>query len=141
MVGGNNASSMATLFVDPSWASAGSSVLSEKGRAFKHRVDVQALHFPSWLANNTVAKARRRRRAGPVILKMDVEGAEYGILRELVGSGLMCSRIHAFVIEWHRKKLDNTSSVPSAVDATLEWLLADPGVECEEWLAKSSRRV
>ena len=48
---------------------------------------------------------------------------EYEILRELLVSGLLCDRVDALVVEWHRRKFDNSSSVPAAADEALEWLM------------------
>lgn len=53
--------------------------------------------------------------------------SQYEILRELVSSGLACSRLDHLFIEWHRKdKLTGNTTVPYEADGMLEWLLATP---------------
>ena len=86
-------------------------------------LSVPSIRFNAWLVNHT--RPKRHRRHGPVVLKMDIEGAEYSIMQGLVGSGLMCSHVDAFVVEWHREKI-NSTSLPLGIDATLEWILTAP---------------
>ena len=40
-------------------------------------------------------------RAARVVLKVDVEGYEFHLLRSLVSSGVLCRRVSDLLIEWH----------------------------------------
>ena len=120
-----------TLYVDPRLNAGSATIVSEKMNIPKHarREVVPTLDLPRWLANHTRAKVRRRVIGGmlpPVILKMDIEGAEYSIMRELVSSGFMCHNVDVLVVEWHRGKLNASLAVPPEVDTTLQWLLSAP---------------
>ena len=120
-----------TLYVDPRLTAGSATIVREKMNIPKHarRDVVSTLDLPRWLANHTRAKAQRRFTGGmmtPVILKMDIEGAEYSIMRELVSSGFMCHNVDVLVVEWHRGKLNASLAVPLEVDTTLQWLLSTP---------------
>lgn len=58
---------------------------------------VQTIDLSSWLFRNT-------RRFDYVILKLDVEGAEYGILEKMIRHGTIRRIKHLFV-EWHWNKI------------------------------------
>lgn len=38
---------------------------------------------------------------GPLALKLDVEGAEAKVLRNMLLSGVLCRRVHNSRVEWH----------------------------------------
>ena len=58
---------------------------------------VEALDFPSWIAQNL-------QKSQYVILKMDIEGAEYTVLQSMLTSGSM-EFINELYIEFHHHKL------------------------------------
>lgn len=58
----------------------GDSIFASRGQ---EAIDVPALRLSRFIADNGIDLANR-----PVILRMNVEGAEYGILKDLVESGL-----------------------------------------------------
>jgi len=64
--------------------------------------------------------------AAEVVVKMDVEGSEYDILRSLIPSGIAC-RIDTLIIEYHFRKLVK-GSIPAGVNEVFEWLLN--GLNC-----------
>mmetsp|Transcript_7101 Transcript_7101/g.8194 ORF Transcript_7101/g.8194 Transcript_7101/m.8194 type:complete len:355 (+) Transcript_7101:310-1374(+) len=63
-----------------------------------------------------------------IVVKMDIEGAEYKVLPALLTSGQIC-KIDYLIIEWHSHKLG--SYLPENVDANLEWLLSEPPCSVE----------
>jgi len=48
----------------------------------------------------------RSRRARRISLKLDVEGSEFELLRDLLVSGTLCERVDEFWIEWHGGRVD-----------------------------------
>lgn len=56
---------------------------------------------------------------GPIALKLDVEGSEYTILRDLLLSGLLCERVHNLFVEWQ----DPPRNLPAAIQASTRWML------------------
>ena len=84
------------LFVDPSRLSEGSSIAHGKGRKVTL---VKAINLHEWLISKFV------RRALPLVIRIDVEGFEYMLLRSLLSSGTASHfpphSIH-LAVEWHR---------------------------------------
>ena len=66
-------------------------------RALGHNYTVQAIDFERFAADVM-------RGADLVVLKLDVEGAEYTLLPRLLMSGLLC-RVHFLQVEWHLQSL------------------------------------
>ena len=73
-----------------------------------------------------VAVARHRGRAAPyrvkTALKIDVEGFELDLLRELLSSGVLCERVDDLYVEWHA---EDASAGPEAAARrdVLQWML------------------
>ena len=59
---------------------------------------------------------------GRVALKLDVEGSEYDILRDLLMSGVLCTRVETLWIEFHSTR-DGTLGTPERVDEVFRWML------------------
>lgn len=58
----------------------------------------------------------------PISLKLDVEGSEYAILRDLMMSGVMCKHVENLWVEFHTAK-DATVGTPTRVDEVFKWML------------------
>ena len=56
-----------------------------------------------------------------IVVKMDIEGGEYDVLRSLIPSGLACS-INLLLIEYHSHKLAK-GTVPTGIDEIMNWIL------------------
>ena len=61
-------------------------------------------------------------RGGPIALKLDVEGSEYDILRDLLMSGVLCKRVETLWVEFHSTR-DGTVGTPARVDGVFRWML------------------
>ena len=61
-------------------------------------------------------------RGGPIALKLDVEGSEYDILRDLLMSGVLCKRVQTLWVEFHGAQ-DATRGTPAHIDAVFKWML------------------
>lgn len=76
-----------------------STLLTDKKHVPNWRVDysraetVRTVDFAQWLAANT-------KPGDKIIVKMDIEGAEYDVLEKLIRSGLL-RRIRKLKVEWH----------------------------------------
>lgn len=57
-----------------------------------------------------------------LVVKMDIEGGEYNVLRSIIPSGLACS-INLLIIEYHDHKL-RKGTVPTGINNVAEWLLS-----------------
>jgi len=57
------------------------------------KVKVESVDFSSWLMNNTAS-------TDDIIIKMDIEGAEYDILDKMFVDGTI-NRVNIIIIEWH----------------------------------------
>ena len=62
-----------------------------------------------------------------VVVKMDIEGAEYDVLRSLFSTGMAC-RIDVLMIEFHLHKLKK-AQVPAGANEVIEWILK--GNKCD----------
>ena len=56
-----------------------------------------------------------------LVVKMDIEGGEYDVLRSMIPSGLVCS-INVLIIEYHDHKL-RKGAVPAGINGVIEWIL------------------
>ena len=63
-----------------------------------NQVTVRTVNAVSWL---------RSRTAKTIALKIDVEGSEFTMLRELIGSGVLCDRVEDLWIEWHQGRVNH----------------------------------
>eukprot|EP00959_Pyramimonas_sp_CCMP1952_P211709 4430387-Pyramimonas_sp.AAC.1 len=52
---------------------------------------------------------------------MDIEGAEYELVRHLLVSGSL-SKINVLIIEWHSRKMPQ-AQLPSSIDDAMEWMI------------------
>jgi len=57
------------------------------------KVIVQCIDFPRWFSENTA-------EGDDIVLKMDIEGAEYRVIPEMLNRGLF-KRIRKAYMEWH----------------------------------------
>ena len=58
----------------------------------------------------------------PIALKLDVEGSEYDILRDLMMSGVLCRRVETLWVEFHAAE-GATKGTPTRVDEVFKWML------------------
>jgi len=74
-----------------------SSLLSGKITAPVRRVDtVECIDFSHWLRENCTLRDR-------IVLKMDIEGAEYAVLEKMMDDGTI-KMIDRLLIEWHGER-------------------------------------
>ena len=64
----------------------------------------------------------------PIVLKMDIEGAEFKILPHLLVNGHICTVVSHLFIEWHFDIMKN-SLVPENMHENLSYLLTTCGVD------------
>lgn len=80
----------------------GSSVLKEKGGRSKldkaHPIKVKAIDFSQWIKSNFD-------RDDFIVLKLDIEGAEYQVLRKMADEGTIYY-IKDLYVDWHARKLE-----------------------------------
>jgi len=89
------------------------------GKLEKRRVEVPSIDFAAWLADNTQPQDF-------VILKLDVEGAEYPILDHLLAKDV-AQRIDILFVEFHNAWVD----IPKTRDEALIRQLKERGVRIE----------
>jgi hypothetical protein len=101
----------------PSW---GSSVMSGFGPIAKQgnttSVQVKSIDFGRFvleMLNDQIAP-------GKVIVRMDIEGSEYILLRRFMD--VVCKYVDFLEVEWHARHL---SPPPYCVESTLKWMLSD----------------
>lgn len=56
-----------------------------------------------------------------IVIKMDIEGGEYDVLRTLILSGVACN-LKVLIIEYHLHKLQE-GTVPEGANEVIEWML------------------
>lgn len=82
-------------------------------------------------------------RGGPIAFKLDVEGSEYDILRDLLMSGVLCTRVQTLWVEFHGAQ-DATKGTPAHIDAVFKWMLETHNESTRElqqaWLPYPSAR-
>ena len=81
------------------------------------------------------------RRGVPIALKLDVEGSEYDILRDLLMSGVLCRHVENLWVEFHPTR-DATVGTPASVDEVFKWMLQTHNVSTQThaWLPYKSAR-
>jgi Methyltransferase FkbM domain len=84
------------------------------------RIAVRSMDFSTWLTNTLQARSDE---SGHVLIRMDIEGSEFAILRDLVDDGILCRSVNKLVIEWHAKHFQPQ---PYCVQAMYEWMLSNP---------------
>lgn len=70
---------------------------------YEHPVEVEAIDFDKWLQ-----KELQPSEQDYIILKMDIEGAEYDVLEKLIESGNI-NFISELIVEFHHQMIDNIS--------------------------------
>ena len=81
----------------------GSSLIKEKSTGFidtKNPLRVESIDLSSWIKNNYNLNDF-------IILKMDIEGAEYKVLKKMIDEETI-NYINQLLIEWHWKKIGIT---------------------------------
>mmetsp|Transcript_6398 Transcript_6398/g.19077 ORF Transcript_6398/g.19077 Transcript_6398/m.19077 type:complete len:300 (+) Transcript_6398:552-1451(+) len=87
----------------------------------KREAIVKAADFTSILQ---VLSLRRK----PIMIKMDIEGAEFKIIPHLLVNGHICTVVSHLFIEWHLDVMKN-SLVPENMHENLSYLLTTCGVD------------
>lgn len=88
------------FYLDKDPLKAGSTLIKSKKSAIldkKNPIKVEALDFSRWLKDNLS-------KDDHIILKMDIEGAEYKVLNKMIGDNTF-SYIDELWIEWHQRKV------------------------------------
>lgn len=70
---------------------------------YEHPVAVEAIDFEQWFRNQLQPSENDY-----IILKMDIEGAEYSVLSKLIESGSI-NFISELIVEFHHQMIDNIS--------------------------------
>jgi FkbM family methyltransferase len=65
---------------------------------YSHPLEVDAINFPSWVMSTFTDKDF-------IILKLDIEGAEYEVLTKMLMNGSL-DKVNLLFIEWHVEKID-----------------------------------
>jgi len=97
----------------------GSSILSEKKTGYlriRTPIEVPCIDFAEWLFCTA-------REAEYVVIKMNIEGAEYAVLNRMMGRGAL-ELVNELFIELHGEKV----GVPPEADAALVQKLAQAGL-------------
>ena len=99
--------------------SEGSSVFGNKksGGITKRSVHVESVDFSAWIRQNFVAEDR-------VMVKLDIEGAEYPVLDKMLEEGTV-DLIDRLYVEFHNQKID----VVQSRDEELSRRLRERGIE------------
>ena len=139
---------MAPFRLDSAAGAVGSSLLlsksSHKGDGSTH-ADMTMVRTIDGLAH------LRAVRPGPVALKVDVEGMEHLVLRDLLLSGVLCERVSNLWVEWHTaKQLGQAATAPAAgggpsptaINEVYKWMLrtAGPGARQRAHISRPSRQ-
>jgi FkbM family methyltransferase len=94
------------FYFDRNKLKVGGSLIKEKKTSKlekKNPIKIEAIDFSKWLMN-TFSKSDE------IILKMDIEGAEYEVLNKMIKDGAM-SYINELWIEWHWRKIKLSEDV------------------------------
>ena len=105
---------------DASTHSYGTSLLPEKKVNFGGKFHKLGKGQPVNLVDLTLIMSSIPKNVESVV-KMDIEGGEYDVLRSLVPSGLACS-INLLLIEYHSHKLAK-GTVPTGINEVMNWIL------------------
>ena len=68
---------------------------------------------------------------GVIIVKMDVEGAEYPMLRNSSLLRQLCAGVDFLLMEWHR--MAAPPGFPPNFESSVAWLLEAEGCRCAVW--------
>jgi FkbM family methyltransferase len=58
----------------------------------------------------------------PVVLKIDIEGSEFAVLRDLLISGALCRFVTDLFVEWHGTR-EGDPGTPANTDKVYQWML------------------
>ncbi|GJQ12408.1 hypothetical protein GpartN1_g4344.t1 [Galdieria partita] len=84
-------------------------------------VNVTAVDFAMFLKQRVVDKRECKGRNVPmVIVRMDIEGAEYRVIRRLFEQGLLCHYIDYLIVEFHE---DSAPPLNHSIPQVLSWLM------------------
>ncbi len=76
----------------------------------------------------------------PIALKLDIEGTEYEVLRDLMLTGTLCRHVQTLWVEFHQP----VAPVPAPSKGAFEWMLQSHNASWEalqrEWLPLASTR-
>ena len=103
----------------------GSSLMSDKGTgqlAFSEPIAVRVVRLADWLSGHFVDAT--------IYLKLDIEGAEFAVLQDLLATGAI-ARVRRLFVEWHDHKMDNRDYL--AIRRRIERRLHESGVRVEAW--------
>jgi hypothetical protein len=107
---------------------------------------VQTVRVQTVSAYDFVNSLAKTRRPGNFIgMKLDVEGSEYEILKDLLLRGspaLLCRTIDTLAVEWHNGGRPLSAYSPVGTSGVLEWLMRDPlcGMSVHRWSSDGPRR-
>jgi FkbM family methyltransferase len=91
----------------------------------------RAIDFSNWVSQ--VARNHAGRRSPYVVLKMDIEGAEYLVLEHMADMGTL-NNINILIIEFHSNQFEgNLRQEYEMREDRLRGILADRGVQVIEW--------
>ena len=91
-----------------------------KGNGEKRAITIPSINFASFVQFYTNLGAL-------IMVKLDIEGAEFHVLRSLITTGQAC-KIDVMFIEWHDHKINMVyEHIPPSIQASLLWLLKAPG--------------
>lgn len=105
---------------DVSTHSYGTSLLSEKKVNFGGKFHTLGKGHPVNLVDLNLIMSSIPKNV-EIVVKMDIEGGEYDVLRSLIPSGLACS-INLLIIEYHSHKLAE-GTVPTGINEVMNWIL------------------
>lgn len=90
-------------------------------------VQVKAFDFSSWLAEQWQSDFY-----GQIVVKIDIEGAEYDVLQNLIDDG-NSGLVDAYLVEWHGNKLAEGTRSYAAWQKEIIATLKTRGSRVEEW--------
>jgi len=109
--------------------SLGSSLRKDKttgGISVNNKIQVEAINLAQFIKNNFS-------KEDYIVLKLDVEGAEYDILPHFITEGIFDGWVNELFGEWHGGKLEEVS-IKQQQD--LDKLLSDKGFYMKNWCAE-----
>ena len=99
------------------------------GISQNNKIKVEAIDIAKFIKNNF-------NKEDYIILKLDIEGAEYDILPHLIEEGMFDGWINELFGEFHYKKL---SLVTLSEHENLNKLLLDKGFKMKDWCAERNK--
>lgn len=104
----------------------GSSIVEGKTGAVHRPIDVPSIDFAAWLEAEIDSNDN-------VFVKMDIEGAEFGLFEHLIATDNL-SKLSGVAVEWHCSKfgLENEAQYLSR-KADIEIAIWEAGIDSFEW--------